>query len=283
MKVGTHVTIAGGFDRSIEKAIELGAECIQIFPTSPHIWKILSHSDEEIKRYKTLRKKAGIDPVVFHSIYLINLASDSNKVYWGSIDNLTRTLKLAAKIDCIGVIFHTGSSGEKSLKEVLPKIHRAIREILKNSPKNTQLIVENSAGAGHTIGKTPKELGEVILGVKNDRIKLCLDSQHIFASGYDLRKKEEVDRLFSEISREIGLNKLIALHINDSKTECGSNVDRHENLGDGKIGIRGLTNFLSHPAVKGLPLFLETPGFKKGTNKNNIKILRRIVEAIHRM
>lgn len=282
MKVGAHVTIAGGFDKSIEKAHELGVDCIQIFPTSPHIWKVLPHSNEEIKRYKAMREKSRIDPVFFHSVYLISLGSSNNRVYWGSINNLTKSLQLAAEIDCKGVIFHTGSSGDKTLKQVLPQIHKALKEILASSPKESWLVIENSAGAGHTIGKTPRELGQIVKGVKNQRLKICLDSQHIFASGYDLREKSEVNRLFDEIDHEVGLDKLVALHINDSKSECGSNIDRHENLGEGKIGIKGITNFISHKACSKLPLFLETPGFRKKIDKDNVKILRRIVENIHR-
>lgn len=282
MKVGAHVTIAGGFENSIKKAKELGVDCIQIFPTSPQIWQIQPRTEEAIRAFKDARKQARIDPVFFHSIYLINLASENNRVYWGSITNLTNSMKFAKQLGCRGVIFHTGSSGKKTLEDVLPKIHRAIKEILQNSPKDVWLVIENSAGAGHTLGKTPKELGKIINNIADQRLKICLDTQHIFASGYDLRKKDEVEKLFSEIGKEVGLERLVALHINDSKSECASNIDRHENIGFGKIGEEGLINFLSHKAIQKLPLFLETPGHKGDIGIDNIKKLRRIVENIHR-
>lgn len=278
MRIGAHVTIAGGLPNAIFKAKEIGAECIQIFPAPPQMWKVPDRPAKEIQEFNELRKKSKIDPVVIHSIYLINLASEKNTVFWGSVGSLVKTMELAEKIKALGVIFHVGSGKEKKFNEVLDKVAKGIKEILKKSPKNTFLIIENSAGAGNLIGRNFDEIAEMIKASnENKRIKICLDTQHIFASGYDLRDQKSVDKLFSEFDKKIGLERLIAIHVNDSKSDLGSNIDRHENIGEGKIGLDGIRAFLGHKAVSKLPIFIETPGFKnKGPDERNIKILKKI-------
>ncbi|MFH1749482.1 MAG: deoxyribonuclease IV [bacterium] len=278
MKIGAHVTILGGLTNAVIKAKEIGAECIQIFPASPQMWRIPPRTKQEIDEFNFLRKESGVNPVFIHSIYLINLASSKNTVFWGSISSLVKSMELAKEINASGVIFHIGSGKEKQFKEVSNLVVKGIKEVLKKAPKKVYLIIENSAGAGNLIGDTLEEIGQVIkLSGKDSRIKVCLDTQHIFASGYDLRNRKSVNKLFSEFKKHIGLNRLIAIHANDSKSNLGSNIDRHENIGRGKIGIVGFKAFLSHPAVKKLPIIIETPGFEKqGSDYKDIDILKKI-------
>lgn len=278
MLIGAHVTTRGGLTNAIIKAKEIGAECIQIFPAPPQTWKIFQRTTQEIDEFNFLHKESGIDPVFIHSIYLINLASSKNTVFWGSISSLVQSMELAKKINANGVIFHIGSGKEKEFKEVVGLVVRGIKEVLKKAPKEVNLIIENSAGAGNLIGDTLEEIGQVIkLSGKDQRIKVYLDTQHIFASGYDLGNKKLVNKLFVEFEKHIGLKRLIAIHANDSKSDLGSNIDRHENIGKGKIGISGFKAFLAYPAVRKLPIIIETPGFEKqGSNQKDIDILKEI-------
>ncbi|MFC1656929.1 deoxyribonuclease IV [Patescibacteria group bacterium] len=197
MKVGAHVTTSRGLTNAIIKAKEIGAECIQIFPASPQMWKISTRTDQEIQDFNFLRKESGIDTVFIHSIYLINLASSKNTIFWGSVSNLVKAMELARDIHAKGVIFHIGSGKEKKFKEVSNLVVKGIKEVLKKAPQKIDLIIENSAGAGNLIGDTLEEIGEVIkLSGEDARIKVCLDTQHIFASGYDLRDKNQLVNFF---------------------------------------------------------------------------------------
>ncbi len=282
MKIGAHVTTAGGLTNAIIKAREIGAECIQIFPAPPQMWKVSTRTEQEIQDFNFLRKESKIDPVFIHSIYLINLASSKNTVFWGSVSNLVKSMELAQDIHATGVIFHIGSGKDKKFKEVSDLVIKGIKEVLKKAPQKIDLIIENSAGAGNLIGDTLEEIGEVIqLSGGDSRIKVCLDTQHIFASGYDLRDKKSVSKLFLEFDKHVGLNRLVAIHANDSKSNLGSNIDRHENIGKGKIGIDGFKAFFSHLVVRELPIIIETPGFEKqGSDKENIEILKKIRKEI---
>jgi deoxyribonuclease-4 len=282
MRIGAHVTVAGGLPNAIFRAKSIGAECIQIFPAPPQMWKIPDRDPKEIKEFNFLRSKAKIEPVLIHSIYLINLASEKNTVFWGSVATLVKSMELAEEIKALGVVFHIGSGKEKKFNTVLDLVIKGIKEILKKSPKNTYLIIENSAGAGNLIGRDFSEIATVInKSGKDKRIKVCLDTQHMFASGYDIRNRDSVKKIFSEFDKLVGLDRLVAIHVNDSKSDLGSNIDRHENIGNGKIGIDGFKAFLSHPACKDLPILIETPGFEdEGPDQKNLKILKEIREEI---
>jgi apurinic endonuclease APN1 len=278
-KVGAHVSAAVSLETSFLKAQEIGAECTQIFISPPQRWLHQKHDEAEILRFNEKKEESGIGPIFIHGAYLINLASQNPENLQKSIDWLIYSLKMADKLGITGTIFHTGSSGTMERKEALTQVVKAISQILANTPNNPYLIIETAAGAGNTIGDELFEIGEIVHSVKNDKLRVCIDTQHMFASGYDLRSKEELDKVFEIFDTEIGLKNLLVAHLNDSKTPLGSNKDRHENIGEGEIGREAFQRIVRHQALKEIPLLLEVPGFgDNGPDKENIDLVKSFLQ-----
>jgi deoxyribonuclease IV len=276
-KVGAHVSAAQSLSKNFERAEGLGAECTQIFISPPQQWAKTNHSDEEIKDYRRKTETSNIHPNFIHSIYLINLASANPENLQKSIDWLIYSQKMAEKLGIEGTIFHIGSAKKLGKEPAIKQVVQSIKEILKNSDQ-VNLILENSAGAGELIGDKFDELGEIVKAVNNPRVKICLDTQHAFASGYDLRAKEGVDRTLTEFDQKVGLQNLAVIHANDSKTELNSHRDRHENIGQGLIGLEGFKNLVNHPALTEIPFILEVPGIVgSGPDKNNVLLLKSLM------
>jgi deoxyribonuclease-4 len=263
MQIGAHVSSSGGIYTAIDRAEEMGAEAVQLFTQSPRTWRPTNHPPENFERFKERRAEAGIGGVVCHALYLVNLASPDDDLYEKSTATLENTVDVACAIDADGVVFHVGSHQgagfETGLERVLPALERA----LERCSDTTWLLLENSAGAGGTIGRSIDELATIYerLG-RPKRLGLCLDSCHLYASGYDVTKRDDLDRLLDEVDRLLGLDRLRCVHVNDSKSEVGSNRDRHANIGEGLMGEQ-LGVFVSHPSLQGLPALLEVPGKKK--------------------
>ena len=260
MQLGAHVSTSGGIHTAIDRIEAMDGDCVQIFTQSPRTWRPTNHDPVNFERFKERRAEAGIDGVLCHAVYLINLASPDKGVYEKSVAALENTVDVACAVDADGVVFHVGShlgSGfEAGLKRVVP----ALRKALERCSKKTWLLMENSAGAGDTIGRSIEELTVLYEALdRHERLGICLDSCHLYVSGYDVTKRDELDRVLAEVEERIGLDRLRALHANDSKAPLGSNRDRHENIGEGIIG-RELGIFLAHPKLQGLPAYLEVPG-----------------------
>jgi deoxyribonuclease IV len=260
MQLGAHVSTSGGIHTAIDRIEAMGGDCVQIFTQSPRAWRPTNHDPANFERFKERRAEAGIGDVVCHAVYLINLASPNDELYEKSVAALENTVDVASGIEADGVVFHVGSHQgagfEVSLKRVVP----ALRKALKRCSETTWLLIENTAGTGDTIGRSIDELAALYDALDaHQRLGICLDSCHLYASGYDVTKREELDRLLGEVDQRIGLERLRALHVNDSKTPLGSNRDRHDNIGEGLIGEE-LGVFLSHPILQALPAYLEVPG-----------------------
>jgi len=260
MQLGAHVSTAGGIHTAIDRIESIGGDCVQIFTQSPRAWRPTNHDPANFERFKERRAEAGIGGVVCHAVYLINLASPNDELYEKSVAALENTVDVASGIEADGVVFHVGSHQgagfEVSLKRVVP----ALRKALKRCSGATWLLIENTAGTGDTIGRSIDELAALYNALDaHERLGICLDSCHLYASGYDVTNREELDRLLGEVDQRIGLERLRALHVNDSKAPLGSNRDRHDNIGDGLIGEE-LGVFLSHPKLQGLPAYLEVRG-----------------------
>lgn len=276
-KIGAHVSAAASLDQSLNRALEIKAECTQIFISPPAQWIHVEHLPQEFEDYKFKSTVLGIKPNFIHSTYLLNFGSKYEVTLHKSIEWLIYAQKTAEKLEVEGTVFHLGSFGERSTKEVIDQVAQALIQVIKNSDYGF-LILENSAGAGDLIGKNFSTLGEIIKIVKNPKIKICLDTQHAFAAGYDLRSKKGLDEILSELDQEIGMERLIVIHANDSLSALGSNRDRHANIGEGLIGLEGFKNMLHHKALKDLPFILEVPGFPDGADKDNIQILKSLRE-----
>ena len=276
MKIGAHVSTAGGLSNAFDRASNIGAEAIQIFASSPRAWKFNQPKEEEVNLFKEKMEQTGIWPCYIHGSYLVNIGGDPSQIE-KSIESLTNNMSVAGKIGAEGVIFHGGSHKGKGFHNIVKQASECLKRVLDNSPENVWLCLENSAGMGSHIGSSFEEMGELIHLVQNDNLKVCLDTEHMFAAGYDLTNPDEVPHIMKRFDEEIGLSKLVAVHANDSKVELGSGVDRHENIGDGFIGMDGFKALMSDPSFERVPFFLEVPGFdSKGPDEININLLKSI-------
>ncbi len=277
MRVGAHVSTAGGADRAIERAQELGAETIQIFAASPQSWRRKDYKPAEVQAFRTKAQAAPVSPVFLHGVYLVNLATAIPDNLVKSQEALISDMQVAHLLGAKGVIFHIGSHRGAGFQGVFRQIVDSIRRVIDETPQDTWLILENSAGMGDAVGSKFQELALLMAEVGSPRVKVCLDTQHMFASGYDVKSREGLERAMEEFQREVGLENLVAVHANDSKCPLGGGVDRHENIGEGYIGREGFANIMSHPAFQDVPFLLEVPGFtNEGPDKPNVDILKEI-------
>jgi apurinic endonuclease APN1 len=277
MQVGAHVSTAGGPATLFDRAEAIGAEAAQIFLTPPQQWRSSKVEPEQAEAFKVRLAESSVHDIYVHAVYLINLATNTEADLSRSTSVLKSSLTTCAQLGIRGVIFHIGSHKGQGLDAVFAQICRACTEVLDVTPPEALLILENSAGAGGTIGSKFADLGRIIREVGNERVKVCLDTQHSYAAGYDLASAEGLELAMTEFEREVGFDQLVAVHANDSKVELGSGRDRHENIGEGNIGIEGFRRIMSHRAFQDVPFLLEVPGFDaKGPDAPNIEILKRI-------
>ena len=275
MEFGAHMSSSGGIDTAIDRIEAVGGDCVQVFTQSPRMWRPTNHKPEAIERFHARRAEAGIGGVVCHALYLVNLAAPDDAIYEKSVTTMQATVDAASAIGAEAVIFHVGSHLGAGFDAVLDRICAALAQILERCDGDTWLCMENSAGPGATIGRSLDELQVLMDRLdKHPRLGICLDSCHLYASGYDVTDPKAVDALVAEIDRGMGIDRLRALHVNDSQTPLGSNRDRHANIGEGLIG-EGLGAFVAHPAFQHLGAYLEVPGVaKSGPNAQQIQALR---------
>ncbi len=275
MEFGAHVSSSGGIDGAIDRIEAIGGDCVQIFTQSPRMWRPTDHKPESIDRFKARRREAGIGGVVCHAIYLCNLATPDDVIHERSVQAMCATVDVACAIEADGVIFHVGSHLGAGLDEGLLRATAGMSRILEHCSSDTWLLMENSAGTGATIGRSLEELQALLERLdRHPRLGVCLDSCHLYASGYDVADPSGVEALVLEIEARLGLDRLRALHVNDSAAPINSNRDRHANIGEGLMGER-LGAFLAHPAFQHLAAYLEVPGLdKSGPNANELRKLR---------
>ena len=260
MLIGAHLSSSGGIHTAIDRAAAIGAESVQIFTQSPRAWRPTNHPRENFERFKERRAEAGIGGVLCHALYLVNLASPKDEIYEKSVAAMCNTVDVACAIDADAVVFHIGSHLGAGIDAGLDRVCRAMKKVLDRCSDTTWLLMENSAGAGGTIGRSVEELALLYERLDaHPRLGVCLDSCHLYVSGCDVTDEAALDAILDELDREIGLERLRALHVNDSKAPLGSNLDRHANVGEGVMGEQ-LGVFLGHPRLQGLPAVLEVPG-----------------------
>ncbi len=289
MHLGAHVSSSGGIHTAIDRIEAIGGESVQVFTQSPRTWRPTNHDPKNFERFKERRDpknferfkerraEAGIHEVVCHALYLVNLASPKDDFYAKSVEALKNTVDVGCAIEADGVIFHVGSHQGAGFEAGLERVVPALAQALERCSDATWLLMENTAGAGGTIGRSVEELATILDRLdRHPRLGICLDSCHLYASGYDVTDRDAFDGLLEEVDDSIGLDRLRALHVNDSKTPLGSNRDRHDNIGDGLMGEK-LGVFLSHPSLQGLPALLEVPGKDgHGPDANEMKKLKRL-------
>ncbi len=284
MRIGAHVSSAGGLDKAVDRAVDIGCEAIQIFGSSSRSWAFKPVPEETAQRFRLKAEAADIGPSFFHAIYLINLATASPENWRKGIDSLVNYLGLAHQIGAAGVIFHPGSHSGEGYEAVLDRTVTGIETVLEESPEGPWLMIENTAGMGKHIGASFQELGTIVSAVTaglRDRLRICLDTQHSFAAGYDVATPDGLAAMLAEFDETIGLDRLAAVHANDSKYPLGGGVDRHENIGEGHIGLSGFENIMGNPAFAEVPFLLETPGFEgNGPDKRSVDILKDIRQRV---
>jgi deoxyribonuclease-4 len=260
MLIGGHVSTAGGLVKAHGRGVEHGCEAIQIFNQSPRMWRPTNWKENDIAAFRELMDDGPIGSVVIHAVYLINCASRDREIRKKSLASLTHSLRLGDAIGADGVVVHPGSRLKEPLDAALGRVGDAIRQVLSES-ESCRLLLENTAGAGGTLGRSFDELYDLIgRGGGDDRIGICLDCCHMLASGFDIRDDRGLAAVLDDCVTELGLERLGCIHVNDSQTPLGSNRDRHANLPEGELGTAGLSAFLSEPRFEELPALLEVPG-----------------------
>jgi deoxyribonuclease-4 len=258
MVLGGHCS--GGIKKALDNAHSFGMDAAQLFVQSPRAWRFPDHDPADLAAFRARRDELGIGAVTVHALYLINLASPKDDFYEKSVITLSSTVDTACAIEADAVVFHVGSHLGSGFEAGLERVVPALRQALERCNETTWLCMENTAGTGDTVGRSLEELAAIYQAVdRHERLGVCLDSCHLFASGYDVTKPAVLDDLLGQLDREIGLERLRCLHVNDSKAPLGSNRDRHDNIGDGLMGGK-LGVFLGHPKLQGQPALLEVPG-----------------------
>ncbi|MEK9167421.1 MAG: deoxyribonuclease IV [Patescibacteria group bacterium] len=274
MHIGAHVSTSGGLKTAIDGGQAIGAEALQIFPSAPLQWKIRGWDDKQCTWFKEEWPK-HFRQIIFHGIYLTNLAGSDEANVLKTKTALVETLRLASKVGIVGTVFHPGSytNGEMGNQS---QIKESIAEILGETHSETKLIFENSAGS--TIGGKLEDLAWLInSSPEKHRVGVCLDTCHAFAAGYDIKTKDGYEAYVKDVERLIGLDKVFCWHFNDSKFDLGAKRDRHENIGEGFLGSEPFGSILNDQRWTDLAGYLEVPGFEdKGPDKQNVDILKKL-------
>jgi deoxyribonuclease IV len=279
MLVGGHVPKAGGLEKAHARAVEWGCESMQIFNQSPRMWRTREPDPDEAERFRELMDDGPVGSVVIHAVYLINLGAKDPEVREKSIGSLAHALRMGDLIEADGVVVHPGSAVGEPHSEAMDRVAEGVIRVLGESER-CPLVLENTAGAGQTIGRTFDELAGLLERVNgHERVGMCLDCCHLYASGFDIRTVEGLAQVVDDFDRIVGLDRLTCLHVNDSQVPLGSNRDRHANLPEGELGREGLSVFLSEPRFEGLPALLETEGpDRKGPGAGQIALAKELRE-----
>ena len=274
MLFGAHVSSAGGISNAIDRAEELGCDAVQVFTQSPRMWRPTAHTEDEVARFQERREEVGIASVVCHALYLVNLAATDKEIHKKSVAAMRASLETASAIGAEGVVFHLGSHLGAGVAKGLRRAVPVLRKLLELTDDRLWLVLENSAGAGGTMGRSVAELASIFDALEgHPRLGICLDSCHWWVSGVDVTDPVALDAALGQLDDSIGLDRLRCLHVNDADAALGSNRDRHATLRAGQIGD-GMATFLAHPAFQGLPALLETAG--PGGYAEELRLMREL-------
>jgi deoxyribonuclease IV len=273
MLIGAHVSPAGGLDKAVARGVEKGCEAIQIFNQSPRMWRPTAYGDDDFAAFREAMKPSPVKAVLIHAVYLLNCASEEAEIRDKSRASLIQSLRVGAGIGAAGVVLHPGSAKKGEVKTAIKRAGKVIKEALSETDR-CPLHLEDTAGAGGTLGRSFQELAELLAAAGGGkRLGVCLDSCHLLASGYDIRTARGLTETIDEFDRVVGIKRLASLHLNDSQKPLGSNRDRHANVGTGELGERGCAAFLSEPRFEKLPLVIETQGpERQGPTREEVQL-----------
>jgi deoxyribonuclease-4 len=273
MRIGLHVHVAGGYVKAVEHAKSAGASAMQVFSTNPRSYRTTAIDGGALDAFAELRREAGLDPCAIHTPYLVNLASADPKIAQGSLHLLQNDLAVAARGGMRFVNTHLGSYGTRDRAEAFAAICQALAAALADIEPGVFLVLENSAGAGNLVGGTLEELGAFVSALAHPQLGVCLDTAHAWASGYAIDTKDGVNRFLDEAERQIGIDRILLFHFNDTEVPLGASRDRHWHIGDGRIGFEGFRALLAHPKLREKTAILETPGSDADDLRNMQTIL----------
>jgi deoxyribonuclease-4 len=287
MNVGAHVRGGGKLVPSLEEGVAIGATSIQVFTQSPRMWKPSQYAPEVLEGFRTaLSEHPSVTSTFCHATYLINLASSDSELFERSLACLVNNLSVARGMAASGLVLHVGSHMGAGFDEMLPQVAGALTRALDSADKapagvdDCPILIENAAGTGGTVGRSFDEIEAIITRCGGDeRLGLCIDTQHLWASGVDFSTVAAARRVVKDVDERFGLNRLRCFHLNDSKVDFGANRDRHANIGEGTIGADGLAPLVGHPKIRELPLLLEVPGDGGGPRKKDVKAAQKVVTS----
>jgi deoxyribonuclease-4 len=274
--IGAHVSVAGGLPRTVERGVETASDAIQIFHQSPRMWRPTPYSEDDFAEFRTAFDDSPLEAVVIHAVYLINCASNERQIRSKSIKSLTHALRVGDAIGATGVVLHAGARKGEPHDASMKRAAKAIAKALSDSD-GCPVLLENTAGTQGPLGRNFDELAGLLELLDGDeRIGICLDSCHLFASGFEIRTPDALEQVIDEFDAKVGLDRLRCLHVNDSQVPLGANRDRHATLGDGELGDRGLSVFLSAPRFGDVPALLETGKDGQAPDRKGVEIARRL-------
>lgn len=278
--LGAHMSIEGGLDKAIERGTQVGCTTLQMFTKSNRQWQAKAITSEEIEKFKQAVAASGINPIVAHASYLINLASPEVATRKKSITALKKELETCEQLNIPYLVLHPGSHVNQTTKEGIALINQGLNDVLKEAPGTTMITLETMAGQGSSVGSTFEELAEIYqLSEYKKRLGFCLDTCHIFAAGYNFSNQKEYEALWSKFDKILGLKNLKVIHLNDSKKELGCRVDRHEGIGKGKIGKEGFSLLCNDRRFFDIPKILETPKTTLDEDIYNIKAVKELLSV----
>jgi deoxyribonuclease IV len=277
-RIGGHVPSAGGIQNAITNTLAIGGNCLQIFAGSPRMWARSLYPQKTADDFRQLVTQNDLNPVYIHALYLTNFASNNPDAIEKSSKALITDMTNSAAIGSAGVVLHIGSHQGRGWAVSKDLVIRSLKSVLEATPKESMLLLENSAGQQGKIGSF-EQLSDILSVLDSPRVRLCLDTAHAFEAGYNFTTDVGLAMWIRDIEKYVGVAKVELLHLNDSKTPLGSGRDMHQNIGDGFIGLEGIKRVINHEKLKHLPLILEVPGIEgMGPDKENIERVRSLIE-----
>lgn len=277
VRIGIHTSIAGRFEQAADRAKELGCDAFQIFSSSPRNWAAGGLNALDAEAFRQRRHALGLAPLVIHDNYLINLASPQPVLRSRSIQSFRAELERALALQADYLVMHPGNALGLQRRQALGNVIAGLRQATRGFQLNgLKILLENTAGQGSALGADLKELAELVRAAPELNLGVCLDTAHLFAAGYDIRSAEGLDATLATVHIAIGLDRVKVIHANDSKAALGARVDRHEHIGQGKIGLEAFWRLLHHPTLAGKTFILETPIDRPGDDRRNVSALRRL-------
>ncbi len=277
MRFGAHMSIAGGIQRAVDRAVEVDCETLQVFTKSARQWAARPLDDDEVEAFRSRRTDAGIDPAVAHASYLINLGSADNDLWERSCDSFVVEIDRCARLGLDGIVIHPGAHGGDGEQAGLDRVAEALESVIERAPAGPRVLLETTAGQGTALGGRLEHLRWFLDRLGSERLGVCLDTCHLHAAGYSLSSPADVESSLTQIEAVIGFENVYVMHCNDSLGEAGSHRDRHAHIGAGTIGEEGFAALLTDPRLHAMPAVLETPKDEAGDwDRANLARLRAL-------